>query len=292
MKKITIILLIFTISIVLIYGIFSLVLFDTSAKYTDYQELNHYYQSNKLYLGSKSLTEGEGKYNIINYYNYEPIDIEISNSISDTQITNYNIEYQLTCSVLNDANNYYDCSFENNENVITSILEKQGTCTENENLTYEECLENKYNYKLNVVNNKHSFKITKLKDNNYQKVEVAINLNTTSPFDKNLKATYVLNIGNNNKNSVFVNSVKEGNSFCEYMITNNYNNSKKTKITIDTNKFLFDNIENQTSYTTTQEGAINSVTIDIDSYSNQKITLYKKDFTKKCQRTDLNILLV
>ena len=92
MKKTRIIILVCIISILSIYGIFSLAIFDTSAKYTNYKEMNHYYESNKIYISSESLLDVEGKYNIINYYNYEPITINVSNSISENQITNYDIE--------------------------------------------------------------------------------------------------------------------------------------------------------------------------------------------------------
>lgn len=289
MKRGTIIILIISISIILISGLFSLFVFDTSAKYTNYKEINHYYESNKLYISSQSLIEGTGKYNIINYYNYEELNIDLNNSISETQITNYDINYQLSCNILGDANNYYNCTFENNKDNITGMLAKQGSCLENEKLLPDECAKNNYNYKLNVVTQNHKFKINKLKDNDYKKVEVLINLNTTRPFNKNLQATYVMNIGNNNKNSVFVENVKEGDYFCEYIITNNYNNYKNTKINIDINKLMFDNIENNISYTTTTDGIINSITKKINSYSKEKIILYKKDFNEECNKNDLNI---
>lgn len=288
MKKTATIILICTISIVLIYGIFSLTIFDTAAKYTNYKEMNHYYESNKLYISSNSLIEQDGKYNIINYYNYEQVEIEIQNSISENQITNYDIDYQLTCNVLGDESNYYSCLFDSNENNITSTLKEKGKCIEDENLSYKECIENEYNYQLDIVKHKHNFKIKKLKENNYDKIEVEVNLNTTSPFNKNLKAIYVLNFGSNNKNTIHIENIKDYDSFCEYTISNNYNNDKNVKINIDTNKFIFDNDINKISYTNTYEGIIDSITIKINKQNNQKIRLYKKNFNTDCDKNNLN----
>ena len=50
MKKTTVTIIIFIVSIVLIYGIFTLTIFDTAAKYTDYKEMNHYYESKNYIL--------------------------------------------------------------------------------------------------------------------------------------------------------------------------------------------------------------------------------------------------
>jgi len=296
MKKVIIITLIFTISLLLIYGIFSLVLFDTSAKYTSYKEMNHYYESNELYISSDNLSTSKDKYNIINYYNFSEIEFNIDNSISDTQITSYNIDYEITCNILGDLDNYYQCIIDNEDKTINSTLISTGICQQDETLTYDECIEKEYNYNIEKSINNHNFKIIKLKDNENTKVEVEIILNTTTTFSKTLKATYVLNIGNNNKDSIYIDNIKNYDSFCEYTVNNNYNTSKNIKLNINTDNLIFDNTDylyiNKLDYTSNTYDIIDSITFNIDNQSNQKITLYKNNFKNDCTTNDINLIVV
>ena len=283
----------FTILIVLIYGIFSLTLFNTSAKYTNYKELNHYYESKQLYIHSDSLTSNDNKYNIINYYNFDSIPIEISNSITNNQITNYDINYDLKCNILSEEN-LYTCVIDNSgKNIISNTLISNKICIEDETLSEEECTKENYNYTLKETKNKHSFKIIN-NNGNASTIKVEIILNTTSPYSKTLKAIYVLNIGNDNNNKISINKINDYGSFCEYTINNNYYVDKNIQLTIDTNKLMFDNTsdiyKNKKSYTTNDNNYIDSITFTISN--NEKINLYKKDFSYQCSNNDLNYLIV
>lgn len=294
MKRTIIIIASFTVLIVLLYGIFSLTLFETSAKYTDYKELNHYFESKELYISSKELSSQKNKYNIINYYNFTDIPISIKNSISNKQITNYNIEYQLECKILNNQNESYQCVFDDSKNsMITNTLTSIKQCIEDDTLTEEECINEKYTYSLIESINNHKFKIIN-NNGNKETLEVEVILNTTSPYFKELKSTYILNIGNNQNNSINISEVKDYNTFCEYNITNNYYVDKDIKLSIDTSKLLFDNTSdiynNKIEYTVDNNDIINTITFTLNNATT--IKLYKKEFLYKCTNNDISYILL
>ena len=193
---------------------------------------------------------------------------------------------------MGDASNYYTCLFDEEEGSTLGSLEKDGKCVEDELLSYEECIDEDYTYKLNTVINSHDFKINKLKQNNYEKLEVEVKLTTTSPFSKTLQAIYVLNLGNNNKNTIYVDKVKDFDSYCEYTISNNYTSDKTIKISVDTGKLLFDSIDKVISYTNNSDGIIDSVTIEIKKQEYKNIKLYKNNFDLECSKDNLNYTII
>jgi len=66
------------IAILLVIGFFTIILFRSNAKYINYKEMNHYYESSKLYISSPIL-DTDNKNNIINNYKFS--DIELTSSI-------------------------------------------------------------------------------------------------------------------------------------------------------------------------------------------------------------------
>lgn len=296
MKKRVVFILVFIVSIVLLYGIFSLVLFETSAKYTNYNEMNHYYKSNDLYISSDVLSLFSDKYKIINYYNYEDIELEIYNYIDDTKITSYDIEYKLECKVLGDASNYYDCAIDDGGNILEHSIISEGFCVEDNFLSLDECMMSNYNYELNKVKEIHKTKLIKKSNNNYNKIEMEIVLNTTSPFKKELKAIYILNMLDKVHGKIDI-EVLDYNYFCKYILENNYDVNKLVKLRIDTDKlvynkddnvFLSDNVE----YITDQNDLLNSIKFNMGAFSKQEIIINKNDFDNDCLKSDivLNIL--
>lgn len=296
MKKTIFIVAISVTIIVLLYGVITLAIFDTSAKYINYNEMNHYYESTELYISSNNLSETEDKYNIINHYDFYNIDFEIKNSISSNQITNYNINYEIECNILENENNNYKCILDNTEdNKITKELIANGTCIDNEKLSYEECILQEYNYKLEETINKHQFKIIENKINTNNKIEVELTLKTTSPFSKTLKAIYILNLGESNNNTISIDNITNYDTFCEYTIYNNYNEDKTIKINIDENKLIFDNTDyvfnNKIHHTLNENNIIESITININKLSNQELILYKHNFNDTCDKNNINIII-
>lgn len=294
MKRTMTIVVCFTILIVLLYGVFSLTIFGTSAKYTDYKELNHFFESQEMYISSNKLSYQNNKYNIINYYNFHPIEINLTNSINDNQITKYDIEYTLECNILDNQDKSYNCLIDNGENnIVTSTLISTKECLENKNLTEEECINSGYNFDVVKSTNKHTFKIINNKGNS-KTIKAELILNTISPYSKQLKATYILNVGNNQNNGIIIDEVKEYNSFCEYNILNNYYTDKNIKLTIDSNKLLFDTTSNiynnKLAYTIDSNNQIDTITFTLSN--NIRIKLYKKNFTYKCSSNEINLTIL
>jgi len=293
MKK-TIIILSTTVTIIfLILGILTITISDTSAKYSNYQELNHYYSSNKLYISSNGLDK-KNKYNVINYYNYELIDIEINNSLSSEQITNYDINYTLTCNVIGEAASNYQCLFDNKEtNSIQTNLDSEYTCKEDSTLNKEECLKQNYTVSYHEKNNLHKFKLSKLSANtpDNSTVEVELILTTTSPFTQTLKGTYIFNITSEKTNEIELTKTYDTDNLCEYEIINKYFNDKKVKVKFNTSSIIIDETsevyQNKLSQTTDTNNYIDSITINIKNNTSLKIRFYKRNFEQKCDNSKI-----
>lgn len=284
----------FSVVIVLLYGVFSLAIFKTSAKYTDYKELNHFFESQELYINSDSLSQQENKYNIINYYNFTPIELNITNSISENQITKYDISYNLECNILDNQSNSYQCIIDDTEkNIVSNTLLSVKECIENKELTEEECNAEKYNYSLIKTTNKHTFKINNIFGNK-EKLEVEIILRATSPYAKTLKSKYILNIGDDENNDINIAKVTDYNYFCEYNIINNYYANKKIKLSINTNKLIIDTTSElyneKIANTFDNNEEINTITFILNK--DKSIKLYKKDFSSNCNINDLNYEII
>ena len=284
----------FSVVIVLLYGVFSLAIFKTSAKYTDYKELNHFFESQELYINSDSLSQQENKYNIINYYNFTPIELNITNSISENQITKYDVSYNLECNILENQSNSYQCIIDDTEkNIVSNTLLSVKECIENKELNEEECNAEKYNYSLIKAINRHTFKINNI-EGNKEKLEVEIILTTTSPYEKTLKSKYILNIGDDDNNDINIAKVTDYNYFCEYNIINNYYANKKIKLSINTNKLIIDTTSElyneKIANTFDNNEEINTITFILNK--DKSIKLYKKDFSSNCNINDLNYEII
>jgi len=293
MKKTIIILTTTVIILFLILGLSSITIKDTSAKYTNYQELNHYYSSNKLYISSSNLDK-TNKYNIINYYNYDSLELQISNSINSSQITNYDIKYQLTCHILGDAANYYQCLFDESDgNTIETTLPANYTCQEEPTYSKEECLNNKYTLSYLENNNLHNFKLIKLSTSasTISTVEAEILLTTTYPFTQTLKGIYVFNINQDEINTINITQTNETSHTCEYTVSNKYSQSKTIQLNFDNTNIIIDETsetyKNKLSETTSINNYIASITISIPSYSKIKIPFYKRTFNQACNNSNI-----
>lgn len=292
MKKGLMIAISIVLSILLVIGFFAMILFKSNAKYINYKEMNHYYESSKFYISSPILNK-ENKNNIINNYNFKPIEFIVKNSLNKNQITNYDINYQLECSINEDAKSYYKCTFDNTtSSTISKELQKSSKCKEDNTLTEEECLKNNYTIELDEVINKHTLKVEKTKEeyqNNY--ITIEIKLTTTKPFTHNLTGTYILNINNDTQDIIEIKSIKDLNSSCEYIITNKFLTKKEVKLNINTDNVLIDETSstylNRLSNTINLNNYIDTFNININSFETKIINLYKKNFSIPCNRQDI-----
>lgn len=297
MKKGLMIVISIIISILLVVGFFAMILFRSNAKYINYKEMNHYYESSKFYISS-SILDTDNKNNIINNYNFKPIEFTIKNSLNTNQITNYDISYNLECKVSEDASRYYRCIIDNTNNTINKELKKDFLCKEDITLTEEECLKEKYTLELKKVENNHSIKLEKLTEEEYPNTYISLELvlNTTKPFTHKLTGTYILNLNNNNQDIVDIKLTKDINSLCEYQITNKYLSEKEIKLNINTNNVLIDESSNiyinRLSNTTNINNYIDSINILMNSFETTTLNLYKKDFSIPCNIDDITYSII
>lgn len=297
MKKVIIVISVLSISALLVVGFLSIILFKSNARYTNYQEFNHLYESSKFYFSSNNL-DSENKYNVINYYDFNNITFNLKNSLNEEQISQYDLEYEITCEVKDEANEYYKCLIDDKDNnVLKSELKKKITCVEDINLTEEECTEQKYTKKLTENIKEHTFKLEKIKDNyELDNVTVSLKATTKKPFTYLLEGTYILNLNTNIKDTILINNLNDTKSSCEYLISNTYKENKIIKLNINTTNLIIDETSkiylDKIASTTNVDNYINSITFNLNTNNSLKINLYKKDFDSECTTTNLTYELV
>lgn len=271
-------------SILLVVGFLSLILTNSNAKYKNNTEWNHYFESNGFYISSPTLSE-LNKTTIVNYYNYEDIEIIINNSLDENKISNYNIEYELECI----TNENYTCILDNNTSKIESNIEMLEMCYNNDSLVElekDECINNNYHWKIVENEKKHTLKI--IKNNNeitdLETINVNIFLKTKTPFETTLKGSYVFNINDKKDNNIAL-EIENNDTSCNLIINNNYTKNKQIKLNIDTNNLIFDDTDelyNKNIEYTSLDNTINSITIELNPLSTNNINLYKKNYSNEC----------
>lgn len=295
-KRNSIIFIAVIISILLVTGFFSYILSDSNAKYVNNNKWNHYFESNGFFFSSNKLRENSKK-TIINFYNGEDISFEVYNYINNN-ITDSDINYRINC---NTNNENYKCYLDNTENnaLETTILSVKKCFNGNEELGMDEVTCNANNYEYKSVTNKknHIFKVEKTKGETPSNLNITLTVTTTSPFEVVLTGNFVLNIDENYEaNKISVSLKDSDETTCKYEIKNTYTVDKVIKLTINTSKLLFDNTSpfynNKLSYTTTGEGYVNSINMNLKPTSISVINLYKKDYSNTCNIDDVTQKIV
>lgn len=271
-------------SILLVVGFLSLILTNSNAKYKNNTEWNHYFESNGFYISSPTLSE-LNKTTIINYYNYEDIEIIINNSLDENKISNYNIEYTLECI----TNENYKCTLDNNSDVIESNIDMLEKCFDNDNIidyTKEECENNNYNWKIVPNEKKHTLKVEKINSEitDLETVNVNIYLKTNNPFETTLQGSYIFNINDKKDNNISL-EIEDNETSCDVIINNNYSTKKNVKFNIDTNNVIFDDTDelynSKTEYTS-NNNVIDSITVKLEGLETNTLNLYKTNYSNEC----------
>jgi hypothetical protein len=278
-KNIFLVLLIVIGSLLCAYGF-------TLAKYVSNHVWDYYFKSKGFYFSSDYLGSTTIK-NVDNQWNGGSVNFNIKNNLNQTVITNYDIGYSATCTIIGDASSYTECHMNGTEsNTQEGVLSSFQTCVNNTGDQVDVSLFNKTDCELggydwvNQVAIKDLYFDVVLTNGSYELTDVVVNVAVTStyPYRKTLNGNFTLHKNNINENSVTLN-YKNYSDYGRLIVSNSYSSNKCVKVTWDPNKLLI-NADNSefSSYLTDLNGYINEIKFNIGAKGTLNYIFYKRNF--------------
>ncbi len=238
----------YVITLIVLFVLSSILIMSntTYGRYVIERIRDSYLTSRKFYFISKSVND-----KTYDLYNYDGIStyslpIDIANNIDDLNWTKQDINYTVTLTCSDNVNCSHNASgtllFNNNqitkENFIVSIIPKNSSLNEEE-----------------VVN-------------------VNIKINSTSPYTKELNATFRIHVTKFNLNYYIID---DGNQkYFDLIIENNTINNKNLTLSFDSSIINYDNTNDvPNSDLILTNGVVSGLNISVNSNSIKTIRLFK-----------------
>ncbi len=270
----------------------------TYTKYIHNSVWNYYLKTKKFYFSSDNLSINTTKNSNLNW-DGSSIDVNLKNSLSNTQITGYDIEYKISCKVLGDESSYIDCYFtENDSSSYTGVLSGVEACVNStadgidvSNYTKKDCELSGYNWYQQSTEKKLSFNL-KLNDNTKSIKDVKVELSATSisPYKLELKGVYTIHKFDTENDSIIY-KLNDYSDYSNLLLSNHNNQSKCININWNSDELKIDiDKNNLINYSVDKNNYINDVEIKLESNENINIDFYKTDNSKNYTIDDFNIV--
>lgn len=287
-KKITIFLVI-TISLIVTTTI-------TFGKYV-YNSIWNYYLESKGFYFESDLLDINTKKNSLLTWDGSSVYFNIKNSLNKKLISDYNISYKLTCTVLGDEASYIDCILnDTNSSVYNGSLSTISTCINNiddedvSSLGKTECEIKGYTWYEEVTSKNNYFNLI-LKDNtkNIDEVSVKITAESINPYHKTLVGIFNLN-KIEPEDSEIITYYENYSEYDELTIINESTIDKCILISFDSNNYSFDLDSNSyLEYSNNLNGKIDSIKIKVKKQNSVNYNFYKINSEKEYSINDFTI---
>ena len=282
-KKIIVIIIAFTVTI-LITG------YATFSKYLKDSLYNYYLESHGFYFSSLEL--GDNKINSNMLWDGNSVYFKVNNYLNNNLITKYDIDYTLTCSIIDNPN--LSCSLNGeNTNTLTLKLNHDEHCIDEENDTnvasYDKdtCEEFNYTWKNHQAFDELYFEVT-ASVGTVTDANVLITVNATSPYQKQLTGTFKLHKIETNNDIIY--EVNNKDLYHELVISNTSANNKCIQVSFNSNNRILLNEETLTNVTVDNNGYIDSFKVVVNALNNKKIQLFSKTNNLNNDFTDITVV--
>lgn len=275
-------------TLVSLMGFFLLMNFGTLAKYVSSVVLDYYLKTKSFYFSSTHLGSNTIK-NVDNNWDGESVHFDLKNSLNQKVITNYDIDYEVICTIEGEAAANAECRLNGTEsNKVEGVLESEQICVNYTGDMVDVTLYNKedcelggYNWENQLTTNDLYFDII-LTNVNYELKNVKVNIKatSTSPYRKTLNGEFVLNNIVREENKITL-DYKNYNNYDRLIISNSYMDNKCVKVNWDSNKLLIDAETNDfNSYQVDLDGYINEISLNVEGKKSISYIFYKKNFNE------------
>lgn len=252
----------------------------TYGKYASNSVKDYYLKSKGFYFTSDYLSLN-GTQNVNNLWDGTSVYFNLKNNLNQNVITNYDINYQVTCEIEGEASNYTACHLNGtNESTVTGTLSSSEYCS---NSTSDEvdvsqydkatCEVSNYDWLSQISIGELYFDIVKT-DEAYSLKDITVNITatSTSPYEKVLTGKFILNKVSGIDDEITLNYINNS-TYDSLIISNSYSVTKCLTINFDSTKTHI-NSENLESPVTDENGYINQFTVNIEGKKSINYTFY------------------
>ena len=249
----------------------------TFAKYASNSIWNYYLESKGFYFTSKSLENR----NINNDWDGSRIYFDIRNSLNSYVATEYDINYEVTCTIKGEVDG--TCRINGSEDEVY-----KGTLS-----SYEGCVNLKddvdvSSYNKETCNNAgYSYRVKESVANNYfevvsndgselNNITVEVIVKSTKPYTRTLKNEFILSRSLDETGSLNL-IYNEYDQYSRVVISNTYSEDKCVRLSFDSSKIRIDNDTSVLSYGTDENGYINYATLKLKVKSTTDYLFYRVD---------------
>lgn len=274
--------------IVLILGIICMITNGYSyAKYVASSAWNYYLGTKGFYFSSEQL--GTQKItNINNNWDFDSTYFRVKNSENDYLISDYDIEYKVTCTIQNDASNYSKCTLEGTDsNVFTGTISSSSICKNNKDgedtssYNQGQCESKGYKWTAQESYKDIYFDVVKTGEKELDYVSVLIEVETTSPYSKKIIGEFNLSSTEMKENGLKL-DYKELNNYSRIIVSNSYDENKCVKLNWNSNDLRIDETNKEiSSFKYDDNGYINEIKFNINKKDSISYIFYKTDFSKE-----------
>ncbi|MDD4407500.1 MAG: hypothetical protein PHX19_00465 [Bacilli bacterium] len=259
---------------------FILSLTYTFAKYVGNTIWDYYLSTKGFYLSSDKLSD-DIKENANDYWDKERVYFNIKNSQNKLLITDYDIEYEVSCRIIGDASLSSDCLLEGTDlSAVTGVLSATKLCVNNtedgiivDNYNKAQCDNGGYNWESQIASKDLYFDIV-FNDEELSDVTAEITFISTSPYKKTLTGQFLL------KNSLLIEDnitlkYEDNTNTGNLIISNPALKSKIIELSWDTSQLLIDEDSSYIDSYTATDNKINKVYLIMNPKSSINLLFYK-----------------
>jgi hypothetical protein len=290
-RNILLISLIIVAIILCIYGL-------TLARYVGNSVRDYYLKSKGFYFTSDYLSSNTVK-NVNNLWTGENVYFNIKNSLNDVVVTDYDINYTVTCTIEGDASNYTECRINGEEiNTLDGVLSTFETCVNNKGDGIDVSSFNKTDCELegyewvNEPSIKEFYFNVILLDPDYELKDVTVNVTATSnsPYRKTLSGDFILHKISEEEKGVTI-DYKNYENYDSLIISNSYPIEKCVKVSWDASKLVIDADKSEfSSFEVDENGYINEIKLNIGAKKSKNYIFYRRNFNIKYDTSEFLLL--
>ena len=266
----------------------------TFGKYI-YNSVWDYYLSSVEFYFESDLLDINTKNNSLLKWDGSNIDFIIKNSINKELISEYDIEYKVTCEVLGDEADYIKCILnDTNSSTFNGTLASEAKCTNSidstdvSKLTKAECEVGGYTWTEEVASKNNYFNLVLTDETkSIDEVSVKITAQSTSPYSQTLIGIFNLNKVEN-QDIELITSYESYSDYDELTLTNTTDTSKCVSISFSADNYSIDiDTESVLNYDTDENKKINQIEIELTAKQTSFYNFYKINSEKVYSINDI-----
>ena len=277
--------------VIFLFLMISITISLTLGKYVYNSVWNYYLTSRNFYFESDLLSI-DTRNNSFLKWNGEDLYFKLKNNSNEKMVSDYDISYKITCSVLGDESEYIDCLLNGtNESIYYGILTNSSYCLadneEDKKLNKAECEIKGYEWIIEPIKKDNYFNL-KLTDNTKEIDEVSVKIvaESTSPYHKTLTGIFNLNKIDDFELEYNV-EIENLNDYTELLITNKSSEKKCFLITFNSDDYLIDLDNNSIKSSEADElEKVNKIFVEVENKNYTKFDFYKLNLTKESSIQD------